>query len=395
MGIKEAKLNLKKFLDSKSLYYKNIDFERVPKAYEAIKDNICLPKIIHIIGTNGKGSTGRFLAYILYKSGYKVGHYTSPHILRFNERIWIDGKDIDDKSLESAHQKLLSLLPKKFIKTLSYFEYTTLLAAVAFEGVDFAIFEAGLGGEFDATNVFEKKLSLITTIGFDHQEFLGDTIEKIASTKIRSIEKKAVIGYQRYKEVEEIAKKIASKKGAKLYFAKDMVDLDEIKNFMKKIKKSSFLAKNLSLAVAAAKILDVEVDLKKIEDINIFGRMQKILDNVILDVGHNPLAAKEILKELEKKIVLVYNSYEDKDYKKVLKILKPKIKRVQILDIDDERAVKKEDLKQALRELDIEFCEFERLEENENYLVFGSFKVAENFLKYLSRQGLVKNIRVD
>ena len=190
---------LSEFLDKKPLFYKEIDLERMPKAYDLIKDKINIKPIIHIVGTNGKGSTGRFLAHTLLKRGFKVGHYTSPHILRFNERIWINGNDINDEDLEKAHQKLQKLLPKNVSEALSYFEYTTLLAAISFEGLDFVIMEAGLGGEFDATNVFKKKISLITPIDFDHQNFLGNSIEEIATTKLNSIEKEAIIGYQKWK----------------------------------------------------------------------------------------------------------------------------------------------------------------------------------------------------
>ncbi|WP_281950342.1 bifunctional folylpolyglutamate synthase/dihydrofolate synthase [Nitrosophilus kaiyonis] len=360
----------------------------MPKAYKAIKDNLKLPKIIHIIGTNGKGSTGRFLAYILFKSGKSVGHYTSPHILKFNERVWINGKDIDDESLEKAHQKLLKILPKKFQKSLSYFEYTTLLAMVAFENVEYAILEAGLGGEFDATNVFDKELSLITLIDFDHQSFLGENIKDIASTKIRSIQKEAILGYQKYDEVKEVAKKIAENKNAKLYEIEEILTSDEIfaiKRFVKEKGLPSFFVDNFSLAATGAKKLSIELDLQKVKDIKIFGRMQKIAKNITIDVGHNKAAAKAIEKELKEKVVLVYNSYEDKDYEEILKILKPKIKKVEIIDIKDDRIVKKEILIDALKKLNIKYQDFKNIKKDENYLIFGSFKVIETFLKLRSR----------
>ena len=362
----------------------------MPKAYNSVKKYIKLPKIIHIVGTNGKGSTGRFLAYILYKNGCSVGHYTSPHILRFNERVWLNGEDATDAILEKAHQKLQLILPKIYIETLSYFEYTTLLAAIVFERVDFAIFEAGLGGEFDATNVFEKRLSLITLIDFDHQAFLGNSIKEIAATKIRSIEKEAILGYQKHKEVIEIAKDIANEKGAKLYQIDEILsfedkkkieDFIEIKNF------PPFFYQNLSLACLAAKILKQRVDLNLLKEINIKGRMQKIAKNIIVDVGHNRAAAEAIVKALEKNVVLVYNSYEDKDYEEILKILKPKLEWVEIIDIDDERAVNKEELKRVLKKLEIKYKDFDikNINSDKTYLVFGSFKVAETFLKKTSK----------
>ena len=103
-------MNLAAFLNSKPLFYDVIDYDRFPKAYQSIQYHLVVPKIIHLVGTNGKGSTGRFLATALHRSGKKVGHYTSPHIVAFNERIWIDGENVYDDVLEEAHQKLLMLL---------------------------------------------------------------------------------------------------------------------------------------------------------------------------------------------------------------------------------------------------------------------------------------------
>ena len=187
-------ISLDSFLHAKPLYYKEIDHERVHSAYALLKPQIRSPKTVHIVGTNGKGSTGRMIAHLAYKSALSVGHYSSPHILKFNERIWLDGEDTSDEILEQAHQKLFDILGKEMSDALSYFEYTTLLAFVVFENCDLMVLEAGLGGEFDATNVCDKELSVITPIGIDHQAFLGETIEEIAATKIRSIQKQVLIG---------------------------------------------------------------------------------------------------------------------------------------------------------------------------------------------------------
>ena len=155
---------LEQFLNSKPLYYDKIDYTAMPKIWESVKHYFSLPKIIHIIGTNGKGSTGRFLAEYLYGSGFSCGHFSSPHIKRFNERFWKNANEATDTLLEEAHKKLISILPKAFRESISYFEYSALLAAVLFEDSDYAIFEAGLGGEYDATNVFKKELSFYTKV---------------------------------------------------------------------------------------------------------------------------------------------------------------------------------------------------------------------------------------
>ena len=209
--------NFERFINNKPMSYTKIDLKRMPKAFKSIKKKFDIPNIIHIVGTNGKGTTGRFIADILKKNGFKVGHYTSPHISKINERFWKDGKLVSDKTLDEAHNILNKVLPKKFQESLSYFEYTTLMTLPIYNNYHWLVLEAGLGGEFDATNVFPKKLSVFTPIGFDHQAFLGDTLGEIASTKFRSIGKVAVISKQKYDEVYNILEKIAEKKNSRIY----------------------------------------------------------------------------------------------------------------------------------------------------------------------------------
>ena len=170
-------MNLKKYLEEKPLYYEKIDYSRMPRIYDKIKSYLAIPKIVHIIGTNGKGTTGRFLADALFSMGFNTGHYTSPHILEFNERIWINGADAADEELEYAHVRLQKLLTKVDADSLSYFEYTTLLAILVFKECEFVVIEAGLGGEYDATAVFPKIATLVTPISYDHEAFLGSTIK--------------------------------------------------------------------------------------------------------------------------------------------------------------------------------------------------------------------------
>lgn len=163
--------SLEEVLNHKTMYYDKIDFSIVKKSWDILSSQITLPFVIHIVGTNGKGSTGRFLAYYLNKKSFKTLHYSSPHILKFNERIWINAEDSSDEQLNFAHKKLQELLPLELLKLLTYFEYTTLLAIVLSDNLDYLVLEAGLGGEFDATNVVPNNLSLITTIDLDHQSF--------------------------------------------------------------------------------------------------------------------------------------------------------------------------------------------------------------------------------
>lgn len=369
---------LSEFLEYKTLYYDKIDFSYVQKAWKLLEEKIKLPYVIHIVGTNGKGSTGRFLASYLHKKEYEVLHYSSPHIIKFNERIWKNGSNIDDKSLEEAHKFLQNIFDIELLKILTYFEYTTLLALYLSKDLDYLILEAGLGGEFDATNVVKNQLSLITTIGLDHQEFLGNSIEEIAKTKMRSCDTKMIVGYQEYGEVKEYAKQIKEQKKIEL----KLVEKFDIYKFSDSL--PSYLKRNLSLVTACLEELEIQVEPSYFDDVKLFGRCEKISPNITIDVGHNPLAAKALVKEFEdKKVILVYNSFSNKDYRKVLEILKPIIKGVYIIDIDDKRVAEGKDLVNILEELNIIFYNKLDIKDDENYLVFGSFLVVEKFLSLI------------
>ncbi|WP_457564070.1 bifunctional folylpolyglutamate synthase/dihydrofolate synthase [Caminibacter pacificus] len=371
-------MSVSEFLNRKPLFYKEIDVLRMPRAYNLIRNKIKIPPVIHIIGTNGKGSTGRFLAHTLLKRGYKVGHYTSPHIMKFNERIWINGENISDEFLEEVHQKLQKLLPKNVIDSLSYFEYTTFLAALSFEGLDFVIMEAGLGGEFDATNVFEKEISLVTTIDLDHQSFLGDNIIDIATTKLNSIQNEAIIGKQIHEDVEWVVQKKINE-GKKIYKYLDFFEIDEIEELKKEFKFAKFLFPNFLLAMSYLKKRGISFSPKDLDDLRLPGRFEEIEKDLWIDVGHNPLAAREIVKSLPKKVNLVYNTYADKDYEEILKILKPKINKLYLIDVKNDRIEEKEKRKKTAEKLGIDVEEFKKIKKP--MLVFGSFSVVEEFLK--------------
>lgn len=374
---------LQGFLESKPLYYKEIDYQRVHQAYALLKPQIKQPMTIHIVGTNGKGSTGRILAHLATKSALSVGHYTSPHIVKFNERMWLSGEEVGDQDLNLAHQRLFTILGKECSDALTYFEYVTLLAFVLFESCDILVLEAGLGGEFDATNVCDKALSIVTPIGLDHQDFLGETIAEIAGTKIRSIQKKVVLAKQLYPEVIVIAKTIVEQKNATMLLSQTFEDeelvLDSIAN-----KKGwpSYLNDNASVAIQALRALEIPYSIADLESVELFGRFYPLTKNIHIDVGHNPLAAKVIEKALLKKVILVYNSLDDKAYEKVLDILKPKVKHVEIISIPSQRAATLVDIENTLKKVSLPYRYFDgKIEEEEQYLVFGSFYVVEAFLR--------------
>lgn len=141
-------------------------------------------KVIHIAGTNGKGSTSTTIETILLEAGYKVGKYTSPHILKFNERIRVNGRDISDEEIVKYYEKIKNIIAKAEIKP-TFFEVTTAMMFQFFsdQKVDYVVLETGMGGRFDATNICKSKICVITNVSLDHTEYLGDSIYKIAKEK--------------------------------------------------------------------------------------------------------------------------------------------------------------------------------------------------------------------
>lgn len=379
-------MNLQSFLENKPLFYNEIDYARMPRIYARIAHHFTLPKIIHIVGTNGKGSTGRFLAQMLLSCGFQVGHYTSPHILRFNERIWLNGEDIHDVALEEAHQWLSHLLSTEEAHALSYFEYTTLLAMLIFSHhCEYVVLEAGLGGEYDATNVFSKILSIVTPIGYDHQDFLGDSIEAIATTKLNSITTDCILAQQGETCVYALAQQRADTVGQKIVDVRTYLSDEKrtkVKNHSFKKGDPSFLEENFLTAYSALTFLGYDTDFTLLKGSFLTGRYQRIMPNVHLDVGHNPMAARALVRAVgEKKVILVYNSYADKDYEAILEILKPIIASIEVIDIQSSRAVEQRCLYKVAETLGLAIKPFKRLKSDKEYLVFGSFSVAEAFVK--------------
>lgn len=372
---------LESFLAQKPLFYDEIDYTRMPRVYKKIQNHFSFGKIIHLVGTNGKGTTGRFLATALSNLGKSVAHYTSPHILKFNERIWLNGNDVSDEILEVAHLKLLNILDEEDAQSLSYFEYTTFLAFVIFQDVEYIVLEAGLGGEYDATAVFPKTLTLVTPIDNDHEAFLGSTICQIATTKLNAIDKNAIVAKQHHLEVYTIAQKM----DANIVFLKDILEKDDLQKIdiiAEEQDLAPYLKENLSLAIAALNFFSLSYQPSTFLNAKLFGRVTSLNSHIIIDVGHNVLAAKSILKTLQpKKYTVIYNSYNDKDYETILSILKPIINTVELISIDDLRIESEDKMKIILEKLNISYKKFLSIEKDRDYLVFGSFKVVEEFLK--------------
>ena len=378
-------MKLEDFLENKPLFYKEINRARMPNTFKFVQGAFKIPKIIHIIGTNGKGSTGRFLAQMLARN-HSVGHYTSPHIFEFRERFWMNGAVASASEIETAHERLIKILPPEVARSLSYFEYATLLCAPLFEGCDFFVCEAGVGGEFDATNVFDKHLSLFTPIGFDHTALLGDKLEQIATTKFNAMADVALMNDDMSELCVGIARGIAAKKGAALKFASDNLtaeDKNEIKIYAEKFGLPEFLRSNLTLSSSAFKELGFSLNLANLGALDLSGRCEKIAPNVTIDVGHNEMAAQALSKKFEgKKLNLIFNAFADKDIKAVLKAIKPVVKKTYIIEYETPgRELATAQVKEALRLLDMEFEDFTDVRADEEYLAFGSFYLVEAFLK--------------
>ena len=287
-------------------------------------------KSIHVAGTNGKGSTCHMLASIFIESGYKVGLYTSPHLNDFRERIRINGKMISETNVVSFVEKNMIYFQENKI---SFFEMTVAMAFDYFsnEEVDIAIIETGLGGRLDATNIIDPILSIITNIGLDHQDVLGENIREIAKEKAGIIKKGRPVVISEYQpSIHDIFNDRSKELLSTLYLAKDSV----LKNYSSDLK-GSFQKNNILGVVKSISVLKgFEISDKNIEkgllnvvkNTDLKGRWEIINNSpkTILDVGHNINAFTINIKEIKKitylKLRIVIAFVEGKDYKKILKL---------------------------------------------------------------------------
>ena len=282
-------------------------------------------KTIHVAGTNGKGSTSHLLASVLQEQGYKVGLYTSPHLKDFTERIKINGKPIRKNCVINFVKRNKVFLEKQ---KLSFFEMTVGLAFEHFykKKVDFAIIETGLGGRLDSTNIILPIVSVITNIGLDHTQFLGNTLPEIAKEKAGIIKEKVpvVIG-EKQKEVASVFTEIATQKNAPIYFASEIT-----KKELETDLKGEYQKHNVKTALQTIKVLQekgILISEKSIsngfknvvKNTNLLGRWQLINKSpkVICDTAHNKEGLQYVLKQLEKetykKLHIVLGVVKDKN----------------------------------------------------------------------------------
>ena len=308
------------------------------------------------------------------------------------------GRDATDEELDFAHEFLQANLPAEFKDSLSYFEYLTLAAAVLFRDCDYCVIEAGMGGEFDATSSFGRTLSLFTPIGTDHLGMLGQNLEQIAHTKLITMDKEAILSDEMSEVPLRIAQQIAEQKGTNLRFAAELLSESEqaqIAEFCAHNNLPKFQISNLALALAAMKFLNLKFEIPQLPPLNLRGRMEVLAPNLRVDVGHNELAAQQVAREIieiyrGRKIVLIYNAFADKDVAAVLRALAPVVERVEIFNYEvADREMAAEAITRALDALKIPHSPFRgELRAEEEYLVFGSFHLVENFILWLeARRG--------
>jgi dihydrofolate synthase/folylpolyglutamate synthase len=188
---------------------------------------------------------------------------------------------------------------------------------------------------------------------------------------------------QPYPEVVEVAQKIASDVGATLVLSEEVGGRSEaLRVIAEKKGWPDYLIDNATVALQALDLLDILYRIDDLHHLELFGRFYRLRENIRIDVGHNPLAAQAIVKAMERDTVLIYNSLDDKDYEAVLRILKPKLKRVEIIPIESQRATTRDAIADALDRVGLPYRMFDgTIDKEEHYLVFGSFYTVESFLK--------------
>lgn len=293
-------------------------------------------RTIHVGGTNGKGSCSHTLAAILQKAGYRVGLYTSPHLVDFRERIRVNGQPVPEEYVVNFVET-----ERSFFEPLhpSFFELTTAMAFRYFadEHVDVAVIEVGLGGRLDCTNILQPDLCIITNISFDHTQFLGDTLEKIAVEKAGIIKSgiPVIIG-ETNSETKPVFMKKAQEVGAPLFLA-EQDDTDYYPGLICELQGLYQIKNTRTLLTAIRQLQSIGFKLGEdavrsgfayvVELTGLMGRWQKLLDapTLICDTGHNVGGISYIIRQIEqqsyRKLHIVLGMVNDKDIHGVLALL--------------------------------------------------------------------------
>ncbi|NLM05144.1 MAG: bifunctional folylpolyglutamate synthase/dihydrofolate synthase [Clostridiales bacterium] len=343
-------------------------------------------KVIHVAGTNGKGSTSSFIYNVLKTAGYKVGLYTSPYIEEYTERIQINGEKIEPQRLAgitSIVKEKIDIMISKNMEHPTEFEVGTAIAMVYFfeEKTDFVVLEVGMGGRLDATNVIENPLlSVITSIGYDHMAELGDSLEKIAFEKSGIIKNdNYVVSYPQEDEAMSIIEKVAQERNNQLFISN--TDKLEIKNTT--LEEQTFSVEilgqeyedmkiklagkhqiyNACTALTALEVLrqfrNIEIDKDDVYEgmftTNWMGRLEILNKNplTIIDGAHNLQGAIALKESIETylnghKITLIVGMLRDKDIKGLLRNIIPLVDKVIVTKVNNPRTMAVDDLAKEL-----------------------------------------------
>lgn len=342
---------------------------------------------VHVAGTNGKGFTCSAIASILMDAGFRVGLYTSPHLKDFNERIIINGEMIPDEDIILLAKQLIPYSGKI---NATFFEITTAMAFIylAEKDIDIAVIETGMGGRFDSTNVLKPEASIITDIGLEHTEYLGDKLEDIAFEKAGIIKSNTpcIISSKNYR-IFPVFQKKAEDVGSSLFFAEEMagVNVHKYKKNMTmdlKIEMEDLFIedinapfagkhhlKNLKLALSGLKLIRDKfsydavairsglINLRK--NTNYRCRMEILREEppVLIDTAHNPQAIKALVDTIKQHGLsdfawdILYAAMEDKDIDSILKYLKPLCNELILTEPKIDRAMKTEKMADKARKL--------------------------------------------
>ena len=419
------RLNLSDWLEyQQGLNSKEIDLNltRVEEVYNAL--NITLPKdnIFLVGGTNGKGTTVALIEDMLIQKGLKTGVYTSPHLINYNERVCVDKNPLSDKELVHSFEKI-----EQFRGTvpLTYFEFGTLAAfhLLAMHECDAWIIEVGLGGRLDATNIIQSDVSIITNIDLDHQEFLGDSIEEIAYEKAGIAKSNKPMIYGDTVAVSIIEKQ-ANLVDAKLVVRDREFSIQKeanqfswagVEHTIKAIQIPEHWAQgeinNLATSLAAiesynSSLLPTTEMLNNIlKDFFIPGRFELIKSgtNWVLDVAHNPAAARNFRKRLstlniKQNNTMIFSMMKDKNLDLFINVFKDIISDWVVCKMNTERSYTTLELEKKLAGLGIDnikvmesteeaFKYVENLEPiSDNIIVSGSFELVGPAKQYLSEK---------
>jgi dihydrofolate synthase/folylpolyglutamate synthase len=336
-------------------------------------------RTIHIAGTNGKGSVASGLAAILRRSGYRVGLYTSPHLVRFNERIQVDGEPITDADIVRLYRRVHAALSEG--REPTFFEFATAMALDEFarRRVDWAVIETGMGGRLDATNVITPELALITNVSLEHREYLGGTIAQIAVEKAGIIKRRRpVVTGVRQPSALAVLREAAARKSAPVYRLGEAFGFrrrgDGVFTYrgMRQVwpdmvtrLPGDFQVENAALTLAACELLLKKAPRISLDSIRAGllshrwpGRLEIVREKplVVLDGAHNLDAAKQLARHVRthlagRDITLVIGILDDKPYPAMLRRLLPTASRVIITQAKINRALPAEKIEAVAKTL--------------------------------------------